>query len=232
MILLSTIARTVSIYAGYRVLKWLFRIYSPRSSNIEIADNFINSVSEIEFADKGLVFCARHPTSTQNQPQLKLAIVRNIQGCHQVVEKLRNDCENYHVLGLDIQYISSIFGGEVNMLQICSHTGINGVFYLKNLAYIPASLKNLLDNPSILKVAVTDYATVKKLMKDQGVNVNGYLDLRFLYDKLVGCKKGGTLKDLTRIFLNIEDQAENLEEICSATKVCSLNISFTISIIS
>jgi hypothetical protein len=157
---------------------------------------------------------AKYKDDCENLPQLKLTIVRNIQGCDYTIEKLKEDCERFRVLGFDVQYPSLQSGrGEVNMLQLCSYTGHCGVFLLQDWGHeIPVSLANLLEDSSVLKVGVAPYADAYYLKQDYGLTVNSHLDLRFLSDKLAGYREGGTLKYLANSYLNIpEDQNRNLD---------------------
>lgn len=134
-------------------------------------------------------------------PQLELEVINSAWECKKFLARLIRDCRNYCVLGFDTEYVSDWTGRKpIQLLQLCSHSGLCCVISMENLDIIPAELSELLNDRSILKVGVASYMDANYLKQDYSLNVNGHLDLRFLADKLPEYNRGG-LKELAKTFL-------------------------------
>lgn len=91
---------------------------------------------------------------------------------------------------------------KIALVQICSSQGLCGLFRVCKYSNFPLELREILENPEIVKVGVTPEADAKFLMQDYSVNMHGTFDLRFL--ALQAGHKAGGLGSLSKLILDIE----------------------------
>lgn len=114
-----------------------------------------------------------------------------------------SDCKSFPVIGFDCEWVTvNNDRRKVALVQICSPAGLCGLFRVCKFSKFPQELREILENPDILKVGVTPEADGKYLMQDYAINMNGTFDLRFL--ALQTGKKAGGLAALSKLILNIE----------------------------
>ncbi|CAG2056043.1 unnamed protein product, partial [Timema podura] len=100
-------------------------------------------------------------------------------------------CTKLSALGFDCEWVTERGSRRpVALLQLASVDGLCALYRLCKVHYIPTQLKELLEDPSILKVGVAPSDDAKYLLADYGVKVRGCLDLRHLA-KLHGNSTGG-----------------------------------------
>ncbi|XP_058825513.1 exonuclease 3'-5' domain-containing protein 2-like [Topomyia yanbarensis] len=110
-----------------------------------------------------------------------IKIVTNSRECIRVIETLRTHCQEHPILGLDCEWVSE--RGRrypVALLQLATHRGFCALFRLCEMRRIPSELRNLLNDPSILKVGVGPDVDANYLEEDYNIRVIRTLDLRHL----------------------------------------------------
>ncbi|XP_055538985.1 exonuclease 3'-5' domain-containing protein 2 isoform X2 [Wyeomyia smithii] len=81
-------------------------------------------------------------------------VITNSDECQKIVGTLRSHCQEYRVLGLDCEWVSEQGKRHpVALLQLASHRGLCALFRLCEIRRIPTELSDLLNDPTILKVA-------------------------------------------------------------------------------
>lgn len=109
---------------------------------------------------------------------------------------------------------------KVALVQICSPEGLCGLFRVCKYPNFPLELRQLLEDPDILKVGVTPENDSRYLMQDYAVNMHGTFDVRFL--ALQAGKHAGGLANLSKSILDI-DLDKNWRIRCSDWEIESLS---------
>ncbi|XP_058825512.1 exonuclease 3'-5' domain-containing protein 2-like [Topomyia yanbarensis] len=126
------------------------------------------------------------PNQTTNSlPNQTIQIVTNSNECVRAVNTLRAHCQEQRILGFDCEWVSDL--GEnhpVALMQLASHRGFCALFRLCEMWPVPAQLRDLLDDPSILKVGVAPDEDAKLLKTDYNLTVASILDIRHLAKKI------------------------------------------------
>nr|CAD7600635.1 unnamed protein product [Timema genevievae] len=121
----------------------------------------------------------------------RVLVVTDQQENEEVTNMLRKSCTKLSALGFDCEWVTERGSRRpVALLQLASVDGLCALYRLCKVHYIPTQLKELLEDPSILKVGVAPSDDAKYLLADYGVKVRGCLDLRHLA-KLHGNSTGG-----------------------------------------
>lgn len=132
-----------------------------------------------------------------------------------------SDCKSLPIIGFDCEWVTvNNDRRKVALVQICSPEGLCGLFRLCKYANFPVELRQLLEDPEILKVGVTPEQDGRYLMQDYSVNVHGSFDVRFL--ALQAGKKAGGLAALSKLILDI-DLDKNWRIRCSDWEIESLS---------
>lgn len=106
------------------------------------------------------------------------------------------------MIGFDCEWVTvNNERRKVALIQICSSEGLCGLFRVCKFANIPVELRDILENPEILKVGVTPETDARLLLQDYGINVQGTFDLRFI--ALQSGHQAGGLGALSKSILNI-----------------------------
>lgn len=66
------------------------------------------------------------------------------------------------------------------LIQLCSAEGLCALIRCSKLAKIPTELRDILEDPEIIKMGVTPSTDAKYLLQDYAIKMNGTFDLRFL----------------------------------------------------
>lgn len=97
------------------------------------------------------------------------------------------------ILGLDCEWVS--FEGKrrpVALLQLASQQGQCALIRLFVMDSVPKSLREILEDKSILKVGVAVKEDAKKLLLDYGIIVKGCVDLRHVLNRVRGIFNRGS----------------------------------------
>jgi exonuclease 3'-5' domain-containing protein 2 len=112
-------------------------------------------------------------------------------------------CKEFPVLGFDCEWVTvNNERRKVALIQLCSPEGLCGLFRVCKFSSFPPELREILENPEILKVGVTPEMDARLLLQDYSVNVQGTFDLRFI--AMQSGRKPGGLAALSKSILNIE----------------------------
>lgn len=82
----------------------------------------------------------------------EVVIVSNAADCKWAVTRLREDLDQFPVLGFGSESMTE--GGSVDLLQLSSTSGFTALIRLCHLQEVPEDLKKLLEDETILKVCV------------------------------------------------------------------------------
>lgn len=125
----------------------------------------------------------RSSSTTKRHWNLTVNVAGNETQCETVIDKLRRDIEVSKVLGFDCEWVQiNNIRNPVALIQLATQEGQCGLFQIHFYSSIPSSLKDLLEDQSILKVGVDPGLDAKHLMKDFGIKVAGTYDIRHLVD--------------------------------------------------
>lgn len=96
--------------------------------------------------------------------------------------------KNHHVkvLGFDCEWVFRGRRHPVALLQLATQDGVCALVRVFKISTFPASLKQLLNDRSILKVGVAPKDDAKKLFQDYGLFVRGCVDLRHMLLRVRG----------------------------------------------
>uniref|UniRef100_A0A2C9LLN1 3'-5' exonuclease domain-containing protein n=1 Tax=Biomphalaria glabrata TaxID=6526 RepID=A0A2C9LLN1_BIOGL len=109
-------------------------------------------------------------------------VVKTSQEWDEVYIQLLNDLQHAKVIGLDCEWVHK---NKVALLQLASATDTCILVCMNKLfPSLPASLRALLADKSILKVGVAVVDDGKRLEKDYGLKVNGCVDLRHVLKRI------------------------------------------------
>lgn len=130
-------------------------------------------------------------------------IVETEEQCKAVINILRSHTKSFNVLGFDCEWVT-VEGTRrpVALLQLASHKGLCALIRLCELDGIPKTLRELLEDESVLKVGVAPSEDASKLSYDYGVGVANTLDLRYL--AVVTNTKPQGLARMSQNLLNVE----------------------------
>lgn len=88
---------------------------------------------------------------------------------------LGEDCCKLRALGFDCEWVTRDNKQcPIALLQLASTSGVCGLYRLNLLKIIPDDLKNILEDPSIIKLGVCPQDDAKYLFKDFGVKVSNF----------------------------------------------------------
>ncbi|XP_055375314.1 exonuclease 3'-5' domain-containing protein 2 [Condylostylus longicornis] len=133
----------------------------------------------------------------------KVEIVEDADHCNRIAVNLKNDCEQFRVLGFDCEWVN--VGGSrrpVALLQLASHSGLCALIRLCKLKHIPMKLREILEDDNILKVGIIPSEDAMKLSQDYGVGVSNTIDLRFL--ALRASRKPEGMANMAKSILDLE----------------------------
>lgn len=91
---------------------------------------------------------------------------------------------------------------KVALIQLCSDKGLCALFRVCKFIKIPVELRQILEDPEIIKCGIACSDDASKLLQDYAIKVNGTFDIRFL--ALLANHKGEGLARLSKAVLNIE----------------------------
>ncbi|XP_033757697.1 exonuclease 3'-5' domain-containing protein 2-like isoform X2 [Pecten maximus] len=103
---------------------------------------------------------------------------------HFYVSYIQN--EHIKVLGFDCEWVFRGRRHPVALLQLATQEGVCALIRIFKMPTFPASLKQLLNDRSILKVGVAPKDDAKKLFQDYGLFVRGCVDLRHMLLRVRG----------------------------------------------
>lgn len=95
---------------------------------------------------------------------------------------------------------------------MCSDKGLCALFRVCKFSKIPLELREILQDPEIVKVGIASLDDSNKLFQDYALKVNGTFDIRFL--ALMANRKAEGLAKLSKSVLNIELD-KNWRLVCS-----------------
>lgn len=114
-------------------------------------------------------------------------IVTNAEDCRQAIELLREHCREFPVLGFDCEWVrekgKQVKPHPVALLQLASHRGLCVLIRLFLMEEIPQELRDLLSDPTIVKVGIDAIEDSKLLVADYDLRVQSTLDLRHMAGK-------------------------------------------------
>lgn len=128
----------------------------------------------------------------------------NTQSCKTDLEKIREDLEEYPVLGIDCQWTPTFDGNRsrIALLQLATHKGNILLIALKKLTPIPYELREILQDRSIIKTGIEVLKDAAYLHEDYGLVVNSTYDLRFLAENTGNVPHG--LQALSKSILGLD----------------------------
>ncbi|KAG8179524.1 hypothetical protein JTE90_025753 [Oedothorax gibbosus] len=138
----------------------------------------------------------------------KCVLIETVSDWELYEAKIINEFINSKVIGLDCEWVTVEDKRKpVSLLQLANKEGFCVLIRLSCMPEwsITALFSPLLENKFILKVGVGVYEDVNKLFNDYGLDVNNFLDLRYLahdVEELQG--KSLSLKSLAYELLNID----------------------------
>lgn len=134
----------------------------------------------------------------------KVHIILTPSECSRVVSLIQADVAKFNVLGFDCEWLTvDGIRRPVALLQLATHSGLCALFRLSHLnPSMPAELKRLLEDETILKVGVAPRDDAKYLLKDYDVQVRSTLDLRHLAQYLERAPEG--LAKMSKAFVGVE----------------------------
>lgn len=88
------------------------------------------------------------------------------------------------------------------MIQLCTEQGLCALFRICKFGKIPIELKEILEDPEIIKAGVTPASDAQYLLQDYAIQTNGTFDLRFL--ALIAKQKAEGLAKLSKSVLDVE----------------------------
>lgn len=137
-------------------------------------------------------------------PKPKVHIITTLTECRRVLSLILADVAISNVLGFDCEWVTRDGVRQpVALLQLATHSGICGLFRLSHLnPKMPAELKMLLEDKTVLKVGVDPLNDANHLLKDYQVQVKSTLDLRYLAQYLGKAPQG--LAKLSKAFVGVE----------------------------
>ncbi|CAO1397422.1 unnamed protein product [Diamesa hyperborea] len=135
--------------------------------------------------------------------KLKIEICNNPEECRSVLSRIKTHCLNYPVIGFDAEWVT-VNGSRrpVALIQLCSDQGLCALIRLSEIERIPQELRDILENPEIIKTGVGPQSDATMLLQDYSIRMNGTFDLRFLAMQ-TGTKPEGLAK-LSKNVLNVE----------------------------
>uniref|UniRef100_A0A6A7FVP8 Exonuclease 3'-5' domain-containing protein 2-like n=1 Tax=Hirondellea gigas TaxID=1518452 RepID=A0A6A7FVP8_9CRUS len=141
----------------------------------------------------------------------RVVVVENQQQWEAVEKEFVSCCSSLGCIGFDCEWVVS---RPVALLQLATHTGLCVLFRLCKLKDVPQSLKDLLRDPTVLKVGVAPADDCRRLWKDHGIIVNGALDLREFFHippSLIKTSKKKTKKKYKSSDLKVEVLGEVMQ---------------------
>lgn len=137
---------------------------------------------EEQFVNLGTYFCpTKRPIDLIN-----IKVVNTERECDMAVYKIREQIEDYRIIGLDSEWsIEEKHRCPVCLLQLSTTNGSCFLIRLSKMN-IPSSLSYLLGDTSILKVGYGINIDAKNLREDYGLVVRCFVDLVYIGDYVVG----------------------------------------------
>ncbi|XP_070492794.1 exonuclease 3'-5' domain-containing protein 2-like [Chironomus tepperi] len=130
-------------------------------------------------------------------------IVNDPEDCAGIVNILKEHCKSFNVLGFDCEWVTvNNQRRKVALIQLCSDKGLCALFRVCKFNKIPLELREILQDPEIMKVGIASVDDSNKLFQDYAIKVNGTFDIRFL--ALLANHKAEGLAKLSKSILNIE----------------------------
>ncbi|KAL7027430.1 hypothetical protein ACKWTF_005439 [Chironomus riparius] len=140
-------------------------------------------------------------------------IVNDPKDCAGIINILKEHCKSFNVLGFDCEWVTiNNERRKVALIQLCSDKGLCALFRVCKFNKIPLELREILQDPEIMKVGVASIDDSNKLFQDFALKVNGTFDLRFL--ALHANHKPEGLAKLSKSVINIELD-KNWRLVCS-----------------
>nr|XP_042903872.1 exonuclease 3'-5' domain-containing protein 2-like [Parasteatoda tepidariorum] len=140
--------------------------------------------------------------------QSKCIVIENIDDWNYYESEIISILKNSKVIGLDCEWVNEEGKrNPVSLLQLGNNSDCCILIRLCCLPiwFIPEKIGIILSDDSILKVGVGIYEDVNKLFEDYGLEVRGFIDLRFLAKDLKELHgKSLGLKSLCEELLNFE----------------------------
>ncbi|XP_015926356.1 exonuclease 3'-5' domain-containing protein 2 [Parasteatoda tepidariorum] len=138
----------------------------------------------------------------------KCIVIENVEDWNRHESEIISVLKHSKVIGLDCEWVNDEGRrNSVSLLQLANNSGYCILIRLCCLPVwlIPEGISNILLNENILKVGVGIYDDANKLFEDYGLEVRGFIDLRFLANDLEELReKNLGLKSLSHELLNID----------------------------
>lgn len=104
--------------------------------------------------------------------------------CVKRLRKLKEDLEEFPVLGLDCQWVINYRSqydprNPIALLQLATHKG-NIMIVPMNRFTLPSELRSILNNSEIIKTGIEVIKDARYLREDHGLEVQSTFDLRFI----------------------------------------------------
>lgn len=149
--------------------------------------------------------------------------------CVEVLEKINEDINEFPVIGLDCQWVISKSPYEprnpIALLQLCTHKGKTLLVPMKKFTF-PDELRNILNNPEIIKTGIEVIKDARYLREDHGLEVQSTFDIRFLAEDTGHrpVELEGLSKDVLDLSLSFEK--ENLNSDWNKSPLDSMQIAY------
>lgn len=114
-------------------------------------------------------------------------------------------CKQFPAIGFDCEWVTvNNERRKVALIQLCSSQGLCALIRICKFKdqKIPIELRELLEDPDIIKAGITPYNDAKLLLEDYAISMYGTFDLRFL--ALLAKQKAEGLGKLSKSILDIE----------------------------
>lgn len=107
------------------------------------------------------------------------------------------------MIGFDCEWVTvNNVRRKIALIQLCSSQGLCALIRICKFTKIPLQLREILEDPDIIKVGVTPYNDASYLLQDYAIKMNGTFDLRFL--ALMAKENAEGLGKLSKSILNID----------------------------
>lgn len=125
--------------------------------------------------------------------------------CVNRLKKLKEDIDEFPVVGLDCQWLINTSPYEprhpIALLQLATHKGHIMLVPMKKFT-IPDALRSILNDSQIIKTGIEVIKDARYLREDYGINIHSTFDLRFLAEDTAHRPEG--LEKLSKSVLNLD----------------------------
>ncbi|CRK91130.1 CLUMA_CG004817, isoform A [Clunio marinus] len=135
--------------------------------------------------------------------KFQVQLINDEKECALFIEQLRKHCFDFPVVGFDCEWVTvNNQRRKIALIQLCSIKGFCALFRVSKFSNIPIELRNILEDPTIIKTGITPEHDANYLFQDYAIMMKGTFDLRFL--ALLADEKAEGLGKLSKAILGIE----------------------------